>query len=154
MKAIAAMDLNRAIGINGRIPWHCKEDFAWFKKKTSGGCLIMGRKTFDAVGVLPGRFTYVLTENMSKLVLPPGGAAQYINYQYISDHEMWRDPHTWVCGGASVYKQLFPLCDEFYLTIILDEFEGDTYLPDYESIFPYSEIVQETKQFWIVRYWK
>ena len=148
------MDLNRVIGVDGRIPWHCPDDFAWFKKMTTGGSLIMGRKTFDMVGILPGRFTYILTNNRAKQSLPPGGAGQYIDYQYIADHQMWKDPRLWICGGATVYKQLFPLCDEFFLTIILDEYEGDTFLPEHEGIFPYSEIIQETKQFWIVRYWK
>ena len=85
MKAIAAMDLNRVIGVDGRIPWHCPDDFAWFKKMTTGGSLIMGRKTFDMVGILPGRFTYILTNNRAKQSLPPGGAGQYIDYQYIAD---------------------------------------------------------------------
>src|SRR5271154_3909195 len=60
--AIAAMSENRVIGNQGKIPWHIPEDFRWFKHKTMGGTLIMGRKTFESIGKpLPGRKTVVLT---------------------------------------------------------------------------------------------
>ena len=53
--AIAAMSENRVIGSQGKIPWHLPEDFRWFKHKTMGGTLIMGRKTFESIGKpLPG----------------------------------------------------------------------------------------------------
>ena len=42
MKAIAAMSLNRVIGVNGKIPWHLPEDFKWFKQLTTGGLILMG----------------------------------------------------------------------------------------------------------------
>jgi dihydrofolate reductase len=44
--ALAAMSLNRVIGVDGKIPWHLPEDFKWFKKLTTGGIVLMGRKTF------------------------------------------------------------------------------------------------------------
>jgi len=60
--AIAAMSENRVIGDKGKIPWHIADDFRWFKHKTMGGTLIMGRKTFESIGKpLPGRKTIVLT---------------------------------------------------------------------------------------------
>jgi len=60
--AIAAMSENRVIGVNGKMPWHLAEDFRWFKHKTMGGTLIMGRKTFASIGKpLPGRETVVLS---------------------------------------------------------------------------------------------
>src|SRR5882762_8039845 len=64
--AIAAMSENRIIGNQGKIPWHIPDDFRWFKHKTMGGTLIMGRKTFQSIGKpLPGRETIVLSHRTS-----------------------------------------------------------------------------------------
>ena len=51
-KAIAAMSLNRVIGADGKIPWYLPEDFKWFKKMTLGNVVVMGRKTFEGLGLL------------------------------------------------------------------------------------------------------
>ena len=40
---IAAVDKNLAIGKNGKIPWHIKEDLRHFKKNTLNTTIIMGR---------------------------------------------------------------------------------------------------------------
>lgn len=49
MNAIVAMDPNRVIGKNGKLPWFLEEDLRWFKLVTMGGELIMGRKTFESI---------------------------------------------------------------------------------------------------------
>jgi dihydrofolate reductase len=62
MKAIAAMSLNRVIGSGGQIPWHLPEDFKWFKRLTTGGIVLMGRKTFLSLPKpLPNRTNVVFT---------------------------------------------------------------------------------------------
>ena len=40
---IAAVDKNLAIRKNGQIPWKIKEDLKFFKEKTEGTSIIMGR---------------------------------------------------------------------------------------------------------------
>ena len=63
-KAIAAMSLNRVIGADGKIPWHLPEDFKWFKEKTKGNVVIIGRKTFEGLGKpLPDRINIVLSQH-------------------------------------------------------------------------------------------
>ena len=58
------MSLNRVIGAGNKIPWHLPEDFKWFKQKTSGHVVIMGRKTFESLGKpLPNRINIVLTRH-------------------------------------------------------------------------------------------
>jgi dihydrofolate reductase len=62
MKAVAAMSLNRVIGRDGEIPWHLPEDFKWFKELTTGGIVLMGRKTFASLPKpLPNRTNVVFT---------------------------------------------------------------------------------------------
>lgn len=67
-QAIGAMSLNRVIGAGNKIPWHLPEDFKWFKQKTSGHVVIMGRKTFESLGKpLPNRINIVLTRHPGRL---------------------------------------------------------------------------------------
>jgi len=153
MRAIVAMDMNRVIGYKGEIPWHIPEDFKWFKKMTMGQHLIMGRTTYKSVGILPGRFTYILTNNAEKLKLPYANACGYIDYNTLNFLDL-RPDRMWVCGGAKTYQLLLPHCTDVYVTLVLDEYKGDTYMPEFESKFPNSEIIKETRDYWIIRYWK
>jgi dihydrofolate reductase len=64
MIAVAAMSQNRVIGRGGTIPWHLPEDFKWFKQLTTGGLVLMGRKTFASLPKpLPNRTNVVFTRS-------------------------------------------------------------------------------------------
>jgi dihydrofolate reductase len=171
MRAIAAMDPNRVIGFKGQLPWHYKEDFRFFKKQTEHNVLVMGRTTFDLVGSLPNRFTYVLTNDPERLSTktqaqvetldaPSGKALVGIDYAYITGEQLrdmcvdypGRTGYFWVCGGAKVYQEFLPLCSEIYVTHIVDEYEGDVYMPEFEHMFPNPEIVLETRDLMIAHY--
>ena len=52
MKAIVAVDLNWGIGCGGKLLQTIPEDMKFFKQKTSGKVVIMGRETFES---LPGK---------------------------------------------------------------------------------------------------
>ena len=59
---IAAVDKNLAIGKDGQIPWKISKDLQYFKEKTEGTAIIMGRATFDSIGrALPNRKNIVMT---------------------------------------------------------------------------------------------
>lgn len=157
MRAIAAMSANRVIGYKGEIPWHISDDMKWFKKMTTdpeiGGYLIMGLTTFQKVGVLPNRFTYILTNNPNLRALQPSE-----NWRYVSPDDLrhltlpWA--RMWVVGGAKTYTTMLPQCKELYVTNVLGDYVGDTYMPEFEHLFPMSETIREEKEFWITRYWK
>lgn len=149
------MDPYRVIGYKGRILWHLPDDFKWFKKVTMGHDLLMGRSTFDSIGKpLPGRFTFILTNDQSKLQLPFGNLCGYVDEAWIRNMaRFWsKGRDLWVCGGAKVYKQFLPLCSEVYVSHIMDDYEGDTYMPEFEANFPHSEVVEEHKDFWVVKH--
>jgi dihydrofolate reductase len=68
-KAIAAMSLNRVIGAGNQIPWRYPEDFKWFREKTIGNIVVMGRKTFESLGKpLPNRKNLILTRHPLQLI--------------------------------------------------------------------------------------
>src|SRR6185436_860177 len=102
-KAIAAMALNRVIGLGNKIPWHLPEDFKWFKQMTTGQVIIMGRKTFESIGKpLPNRITLILSRS----------SFHYPGVQTISDLsqvDLANEPRkVFICGGAEIYAHALP----------------------------------------------
>ena len=143
--AIAAMSENRVIGDRGKIPWHLKDDFRWFKYKTMGGTLFMGRKTFESIGKpLPGRKTVVLTrgqiENPDVEICSTAASLPEISGL------------GWVCGGAEIYLQLLSKCERLYLTRVKREVAGDTFFPAFEGTFGLDQIVHEEAEFRVERW--
>lgn len=160
MKAIAAMDANRVIGLNGKIPWYVPEDFKWFKEFTLGKTLVMGKTTFDGLPPLKNRNIVVLTNTISFSEDRTAYLAENkhkCKNLYIRDSQSFNYmdfPDAIVAGGSKTYSALLPLCDELYMSHIMEEHEGDTYMPNFEPHFPNSEIYREYKNFWVVRYWR
>lgn len=126
---IVAMASNRVIGLNGAMPWHLSADLKRFKRITLGSPILMGRKTFDAIGrPLPGRENLIISRNPDyrrpgcRVFADIGGALEYVN----------GCPEVFVIGGATLYEALLPRADYLYLTLIHREFAGDTYFPEFD----------------------
>jgi len=127
---IAAMDKNRLIGNGGRMPWHIPEDLALFRGLTLGKTVVMGRKTFESIGYpLAGRRNIVISRDTRfsaagcEVVASIDAA---INMAGFGGEVM-------VIGGAEIYSQCIAFADRLYLTIIDDEFVGDSWFPDYQA---------------------
>ena len=61
---VVAMGENRAIGLDGDLPWRLRSDMKFFRSVTMGKPLVMGRRTFESLPrVLDGRLNIVLTRN-------------------------------------------------------------------------------------------
>ncbi|MDG5788911.1 dihydrofolate reductase [Evansella sp. AB-P1] len=127
---IVAMGENNVIGLNGDMPWHIPNDLKYFKRVTSGHSVIMGRKTYESIGKpLPNRRNFVITHNQAFSV--PGvevcHSLQELDQLVTSNEEIF------VIGGATIYKELLPKADRLYITKIHDQFEGDTYFPQFKE---------------------
>ncbi len=126
---IAAMAKDRVIGFEGDMPWHLPDDLKFFKSKTTGKPVIMGRKTFESIGSrpLPNRPNIVISRNVN-LVIPNVEVFQSIDQaleQYASEEEVI------IMGGGELYQQMLPKADRLYLTLIDAEMSGDTFFPDW-----------------------
>lgn len=171
-QAIAAMSLNRVIGKENKIPWHIPEDFKWFKDKTLGHIVVMGRKTFEGMGhPLPNRRHLVLTRRPQSLVdKHPGLFGEFREWHggekfrernllllssidILADFCFQSGRCVFVCGGEEVYRQLLPLCSNLYLTRIKRETKGDSFFPPFEDQFEQIEVVRERKAFRI-EHWR
>ncbi len=147
MIAIAAMALNRAIGHEGRIPWHLSKDLKFFKRTTLGHAVVMGRKTYESIGrPLPNRENIVL----SRHPLEAPGIRHAASVAEIEEPADGR--RMFVIGGAEIYKALLPRCEELLLTVVKLTPPADTFLPEFESEFELAEILEEDGDLEIRRY--
>ena len=141
------MSLNRVIGAGNRIPWHLPEDFKWFKQTTTGHVLVMGRKTFESIGrPLPHRTTFVL----SRSAWSHPGVETICSLDEIAARA--GDRQVFICGGAQIYAQALPLCDELWLTLVKRTVDGDAFFPPFEEEFELAEEIRDTPEFKILHY--
>jgi dihydrofolate reductase len=112
------------IGAAGGIPWRLPEDLARFKQETTGGAVVMGRKTWESLPAafrpLPGRVNVVLTS-----------AAAIDGAEVCSSVEevLERYPDCWVIGGGDVYRAFLPRATRALVTDIDLDVDGDTTAP-------------------------
>nr|WP_315852932.1 dihydrofolate reductase [Novipirellula galeiformis] len=139
---MVAMTPTGVIGKDGDMPWRLRSDLQRFKSLTMGGTLIMGRRTYDSIGrPLPGRRTIVITRNPdwhSAGVLRAENPAESLKLAEQSATALTETSATpngalvnrdvFVVGGAEVYHQLIPECDEVWLTRVWSTVSGDTIL--------------------------
>jgi dihydrofolate reductase len=149
LTAIVAMSPSQVIGRNGTLPWHLPEDLAFFKRTTLDHPVVMGRKTFESIGrPLPRRRSIVLTRD-------PSWSAQGVEVirrpeELFSLPDL--GPRVFVIGGAEVYAAFMPMCDDLLVSHVFEEHEGDTRFPEFESVFPVTEVL-ETHAAFEVRRW-
>jgi dihydrofolate reductase len=137
---IWAMDENRVIGRNNQLPWHLPEDLKFFKRVTMGHPIAMGRKTQESIGrVLPGRENIVITRNSDYKC--EGYTVIHSLDDFIS-YSKELDAEVFVIGGAEIFRELLPVVDRLYLTMIYETFEGDTYFPEF-SLEDFKLVLQE-----------
>ena len=128
---IAAMSRNRVIGRGDDIPWVAKGEQALFKKITSGGTVIMGRKTFDSIGrPLPKRHNIVITRQ-------PRGDADQLDFcgsvEAALELAATIARPTFVIGGGEIYARTINHASALHLTTIDIDVEGDVYFPTFDE---------------------
>jgi len=128
---IAAMDRQRVIGIENRLPWRLPADMRHFKKMTLGKPVLMGRKTFESIGKpLPGRLNVVITRDVN-FTAEGCVIAHSIDDALAACREY---PEIMVMGGASFYAEMLPRAEKMYLTFIVSEdFHGDAFFPKWNA---------------------
>lgn len=124
---IVAAANNGVIGNKNGLPWKLSSDLRRFKQLSMGHCLLMGRKTFESIGrALPGRQTIVLSRSPSDEIAP--GVRVVHDLDSVAQ---WVEPgrQVMVVGGAEVYRAALPACHQLWITRVLADVDGDTYLP-------------------------
>jgi dihydrofolate reductase len=142
MIGVAAINKLGYVGLNNSLPWKCSADMKFFKELTTGGTVVMGRKTWDSLPKKP-------LPNRKNLVLTGG------NFETILKEAQTESP-AFILGGSQAWTLFFPWIDTFFISRISDETEGDVKFPiDLESLYKKISVQSksDTKSDFILEVW-
>ena len=126
---IAAMDENRVIGKENRLPWRLPADLRHFRRLTLGKPVIMGRKTYESLGKpLPERRNIVVTRNRRYL-------AEGCTIVHSLEEALGQTagaPEVMIIGGETLYAAALPRAHRLYLTLVHQVFTGDVSFPEFD----------------------
>lgn len=124
--AVVAASDNDVIGRGNTLPWHLPADLAYFKRVTMGRPILMGRRTFEAIGrPLPGRRNLVLSRGD---FAAPG--TETVASLAEARAKVAGEPELMIIGGAALYALALPETGYIHLTRVHCQVEdGDAFLP-------------------------
>lgn len=128
MKLIASADNNWAIGKDNKLLYHAPADMKFFKNTTTGGVVIMGRKTLESLPgakPLPNRVNIIVTTN--KNFTCEGAVICHSREAVLDAVKEYDTDKVFVMGGASIYSLFLPDCD----TALITKFDAET--PDADT---------------------
>jgi dihydrofolate reductase len=150
-KMIVAMDEERVIGLNERLPWRIPEDIAWYQSQTDGQLMLMGRKTFESIRRRPEGSRYIVLSRSLNQQTFVGQAVTVI--RHIDElQQLNLSGEGWVCGGATLYQQMLPHCEELYLSEVKGKHIGDAHFPKFEEHYELNAIKLEHEAFTVKHY--
>lgn len=128
---IVAIGKNNVIGKDNALIWHLPADMKFFKEKTTGHCIITGRKNYESIPEkfrpLPNRTNIVITRQYNYKA--PGAIIVGSLEDALKKAKETDDNEIFIIGGAQIFEQSLHLTDTIYLTEIHQEFEGDVFFP-------------------------
>lgn len=143
MNLIVAVDENWGIGKENHLLTHIPEDLKFFKAKTMGNVILMGRRTLESFPggkPLPGRINLVLTKKEN--FFQEGVHVCHSVEEALKMIGKWEEKEVFVAGGGSIYRQFLEFCDTAYITKIEKIFEADTFFPDLDHNPQWEQIEQ------------
>lgn len=127
---VAMTKKTRAIGIDGDMLYHLKEDLKYFKETTLNHTIVCGRKTYFSFPKrpLPNRKNIILTRGNDHYDQAFTLHSKDQVAQYALNHP---DEKIFICGGDNVYKQFMDLASKLYITEIDEDspVEADSFFP-------------------------
>lgn len=134
MNLIVAVDENWGIGKDGDLLEKISEDLKYFKQKTTGKTVVMGRVTFDSLPnrkPLPNRKNIVLSR--SKEINAEGITLCGSIEELLKEIESEESNNIFVMGGAKIYELLLPYCKKAYITKIYKKYEADRHFKNLDE---------------------
>ena len=132
---VAAVARNGVIGGDNKLLWRIPGDLKYFKRRTMGRPMLMGRKTFESIGKpLPGRTSIVVTRDRS--FSHEGGLVTHSLDEGITlADRIGREQgaaEIAVIGGAEIYRQIMDRASVLALTEVDLAPEGDAFFPSFD----------------------
>lgn len=138
---IAAVSRNLVIGRDNDLPWRLPDDMKFFKEKTQGHHVLMGRKNFESIPLnfrpLPDRVNIVATRQKDfkrEGIIIVHRIEDGINYARENGED-----ELFIIGGAQIYRQTIAHADRLYITEIDTLAEGDAFFPEFKKENKWSE---------------
>ena len=131
--SIVAASKNHAIGNEGDIPWHLPADLKYFKRTTMGFPIIMGRKSFEAIGQpLPKRTNIIITRDPYYAV-----SNALVCHSLVEALELAANTESevaFIIGGGEIYRLAWDFVDRIYFTEVdIEVPEADTFFPEIDE---------------------
>jgi dihydrofolate reductase (trimethoprim resistance protein) len=150
---MAAKSDNNIIGNNVEIPWKAEGEQLLFKAMTYNHWLLVGRKTYEAIGKLPNRKYAVVSSSLEERT---GGDVCFFNsveaaLDYLSD----KTDLVVVSGGGQIYAEMISKADVIHLSVIHCHVEGNVFFPEIPEEFrmvfsqDFRSNIDYTYQIWI-----
>lgn len=130
---VVAFDQEHCIGKDNQLAWHVPEDLQHFKAITTGGVIVMGRKTFDSMGKpLPNRTNWVITRDKTWTadgvkIAHSLADALLLASDDVADNQQKNS--LFVIGGGEIFKQTLPIMDRLEISRIDVDVQGDAFYP-------------------------
>ena len=131
---IAAISKNNVIGLDGKVPWHSKEELQHFKQTTMSFPVIMGRKTWEAIAKpLEGRLNVIITRDQSfstqfhEVIV---FQSLQLAFSYFSTSIYNK---VFIIGGGEIFSEAIDKVDSLFLSEMNFETEGDTFFPEIDG---------------------
>lgn len=135
MNAIVAVDKNWGIGKDNDLLVSLPGDLKYYKEKTTGNVIVVGRKTLESFPggrPLPNRVNIVMSRD------PEYSRDDCIvcrtKDEVLEKIAEYDEEKVFICGGAHIYNLFLEDCDRFYVTKIDEVFEADTFFPDLDEL--------------------
>lgn len=124
---IVAMNKDRVIGVDNRLPWHLSEDLQHFRKLTLNNVVIMGRKTYESIGMpLPNRENIIISRNTDYI-------SQLKVFSNLEDAILYAKSlkrSIFIIGGGELYNYAMSIATKLFVTEIeLDVKDATVYFP-------------------------
>jgi len=125
--------------VTNRMPWpRLKKDLQFFKEKTTGATVIMGRRTFESLGKpLPNRENIVITrQNLSF-------EGCKVAHSLGESLEMATKDQIYIIGGAEIYKLAMPITTKIYQTTVKQDYPGDVFVENLPAYWLTTKIYED-----------
>ncbi len=140
MKAIVAVDEKWGIGRDGKLLTHIPGDLQFFKEKTLGKIVVMGRETLESLPgakPLPGRKNIVLTRNKAYTT---DCLICHSKEELFAALRGENSEDIYIIGGQEVYREFLPYCHQIYVTKMGGDFHAEKFYDNLDKNSSFSMV--------------
>lgn len=144
MNLIAVADQNWGIGKDGGLLVHLPGDLRYFKEKTKGKVVVMGRATLESLPgarPLPERTNIVLTSNPN--FEKEGCIVVHSMEELLAECAKYAPEDVMVIGGEQVYMQLIRQCDRIFTLRFLRHLNADKHIMNVDRMKHFEPVWDE-----------